>query len=296
MYPAQIKRHLFAAALAMGFSHSVVANQDEYRGAWLHKKSPEKSALIAPIDRPGIEMLDKAASIRGDVVREDDAKRDLRIESMKAEARAYGVRSGLYWRHQKIEALLESMSPEVDQIFHFGPLMQEGVMLPPVVTQFDDGFRLENPSLARATTKAYRIEHDARIVATTPTWRDFLLRTYAEPELPAEAIWPQDDDEALIWDREVRSGWVEGVEKADAIFDASLALLTRTYKGMVTYLELVRSGVISKPVLVKTAAGIVIEGKSLDIGSVIYRLDDQSEFQSPRNWKALRMEQANVLP
>lgn len=304
MSPGRTKVGAVRTAMSLGIALlygavalPAVAGTDpgEYQGAWLHQERPVDQVLKAPIDAEGAARLKEAAAIRGFLPKADeDVARGLRIESMKQEARKYGLNSGLYWRQGKIEKLLDSVSPEVDQIFHFGPVMLEGVMLPPVITQFDEAFRLENPSLARATTKAYRIEHEARIVATAPTWRDFLVRSYPEPKPPAEAIWPQDDEEGEIWEREIRTGWSEGVDKADAMFEASLALLTRTYKGMITYHELVRAGVVSKPILKKTPAGVAIEGRSLDIGSVIYRLEDQSEFQSPRNWRAMRQEQAKV--
>lgn len=280
---------------ATGVPALAATDPHEYKGAWLHQDRPLDQVLSAPIDGDGAARLQEAAAIRGYLPKDDqDASKGLRLASMKQEARKYGINSGLYWRQGKIEKLLDGVSPQVDQIFHFGPVMLDGVMLPPVITQFDEAFRLENPNLARATSKAYRIEHEARIVATTPTWRDFLVRSYPEPKPPAEAIWPQDDEEGAMWEREIREGWIEGVEKADAMFEASLALLTRTYKGMITFHELVRAGVVSKPVLKKTPAGIAIEGRSLDIGSVIYRLEDQSEFQSPRNWRAMRQEQASV--
>lgn len=269
------------AALALCGAAQVHAQPD------LRGKAAITQPDIPPVDDAGRSTLLDAARLRapdGDV--ELDEKSGLRMQSLRSEARAYGERLGHFWRAQRIEAQLRDVEIYLDRIYHFGPLMIEGVVLPPVVSQHDDGFRVENPTAARSTGKAYRIEHAARIVVTVPTWRDFLRKVYTPPVAPNKAIWPKTDQESAEWNEHVRLGWADGVRRADAVFEASLSLLTRTYKGMLTFHELARADVIKTPHVTKTEQGIVIEDASLDVGSVIYRIEDPAKFVGAARWKA----------
>jgi hypothetical protein len=85
----------------------------------------------------------------------------------------------------------------------------------------------------------------------------------------------------------VRQGWVKGVHEANDNFKIDLNLLTSTYLGMLQYKLLLSEHLVSKPNLATTGLRITSEGRRLNIGDEIYRLNRHSHFENPKNWQAV---------
>ncbi|WP_235663826.1 type IV secretory system conjugative DNA transfer family protein, partial [Pseudomonas savastanoi] len=52
-----------------------------------------------------------------------------------------------------------------------------------------------------------------------------------------------------LWQAAVRQGWGEGRQSADQTLEANFNRLTRDYRGMLMYSQLLRQGFITAPVV-----------------------------------------------
>ncbi len=253
-------------------------------GDVLSAPPPSKVAEPAPQGGDGQAELERLSTMkRGASVLPDGDR--IRLQAMEEEALGVGTRAGLAWRYARIEEMLHQHEPQLDIVFNFAPLLIDDIGLPPGISEFRDGFRIDGPELASSTAVGYRIEHRARIVAATPNWRQFLIRGFPSPEDPHPAILPKTSAESAVWQDAVRRGWNHGVRQADRIFEANLAVLARTLEGMLTYHRLVRQGMIEPLHVVKTDEGISFTDTSLDVGRIIYRVPSQPAFQPPGRWE-----------
>lgn len=209
---------------------------------------------------------------------------DLRLSSMREEAMKQGMQTALSIRYKQIVTALNQHASLIDQTFNFQPLMIRGLVLPPVIAVEAQGFRKESDDTARSTRVMYKIDYPARIVTVAPNWRDFLVRDFPPPDPPFPAILPKTSDEQDVWRKAVEQGWIKGVHAADATYQSQLNLLSHTYRGMLTYQELLKEHIVSEPILARTDLGIVFEGKTLSVGDTLYRLTMQPGFQSADRW------------
>lgn len=214
----------------------------------------------------------------------------LRRQSIKEEASRTGMQAGLAWRYREIEASLERQHEHLSQIYDFSRVMVNDFVIPPVITMHEQGFRQIDENTAHGTRAAYRIEYPARIVTTPPQWMDFLIKHFRDPEPPLDAVLPRNPAEQAIWKQAADQGWTRGVAQADQIFDASLALLTRTFQGMLNYHILLKEGIVSQPVTATADLGLVVNGREMNVGETIYRITDESRFQPAQKWTPLPRE------
>ena len=209
----------------------------------------------------------------------------LRTRSIRTEAFRIGMQSGLRWRYHQIDQLLGAHAQNLSIVYDFSKVMVTPYVLPPVITVVRNEMRQTDDNTARITRVGYRIEYNARVVTTPPQWQSFLIKVFPRPDPPARAVLPKDAKEKKIWKKSVDAGWDKGVTQADNIFNGSLAVLTRTYRGMLEYKVLRKEGVISRPVTAETDLGIVVNGHELNVGDTIYRLTRPSGFQGFKLWK-----------
>ena len=274
---------------------SVEAEAPGRAGAFLEALIPSMAsddttgATKAPDELESIKALRRPKKAEG-----DEEGSGLRLQAVETEARLYGLKSGLAWRYSQIEGLLRSAAPQLDIATSFTPLMIDGVMLPAVLSTWEDGWNRESDRQATSTRKAYRVEMTERIVSGPPNWRGFLLKAYPMPKQPAWQLLPKGSDEVMVWEAAAAAGWAEGVKSADRIYQSSLGLLVRTIRGMQRYHELVEAGMLEPARLSRTDAGIEISESSLDIGRIVYEVDGRAAFTGPTEWKTLLRDRADV--
>ena len=287
--PSLVRDAAFAAMASVCLlSVAQASNRPGSAGTVLSAKPNFPILSPAQTDADGAAIRDRLKDMRGSPASAWGGVSDLRTREMASEAMSYGMRSAVAWRYGQIEDLLRQYTPQVDIIFNFAPLLIDEVGLPPVLSEYRDGYRLESDDLASSTQVAYRIEHGARLVSATPTWRNFLLKGYPAPEDPHPAILPKTKEEIEVWEHGVEAGWAKGLIQADRIFEANLAVLSSTLRGVLLYHRLVREGLMSPLHVARTPAGIKLEGKDLDIGRVIYRVPEQPGFRGPDQWRPMR--------
>src|SRR5581483_10534999 len=108
-----------------------------------------------------------------------DKTRGLRYEALKEVAYTLGVQTGVRWRYQAIDEMLEANRSPLDRVFDFRPLMlHDGRVVPAVVSSTEGAYRIVSATEAHQTEATYTIEAEARLVTRPPDWRDYLMQSY----------------------------------------------------------------------------------------------------------------------
>lgn len=257
---------LFAVGTAMPLISK--ANSVGFSGVYVEKPGPVPMSLeqVQKITAPTAATTVMARDVRGSALREA--------------ALSYGARAGLARRTYDIRRTLETVASRLDAIYNFRALMLPDNVLPPVLTQADQAFKQSGDSFIRLTDKIYQINAQARFVSVQPNWRDYLFRSYGgqAAEAPPASLQPRDEEERKAWAQWVAEGWKEGVAQADRIFDRDLSRLKRDYEGMVLYLVLQRSNMVSLPYVAKSDLGVTGDGKQLNINDSVLRITEMPQF------------------
>ncbi len=217
-----------------------------------------------------------------------DKTRGLRYEALKEVAYTLGVQTGVRWRYQAIDEMLEANRSPLDRVFDFRPLMlHDGRVVPAVVSSTEGAYRIVSATEAHQTEATYTIEAEARLVTRPPDWRDYLMQSYPTFTRPDAAMLPKDATERKVWASAVAAGWQEGVAQAERLFDSHLARLRRDYLGMTRCKLLALQGVVDIPLLAENRLGVTVSGRMLSVGERVFRIPSVTDFQPVGNWKPI---------
>jgi len=214
----------------------------------------------------------------------------IRAQQIQQTAAAFGAQAGMMARARQIDDELAMNAAMYNKAFDFAKLELPGGVMPPVITEGRDSFNLSSPDVLRAEGRLYDIVVPARLVASPPTWRDYLWMPTGKLEVPASTLLPTTSDERALWDVWVRRGWEEGDHLADAEFHANLARMQRDMLGMVRYRMLEAQGLVVAPVIRQDHLGVTGGGNTMAIDDRVIairqpaRLDPDThrwEFKKP---------------
>lgn len=196
-----------------------------------------------------------------------------------------GVRVGSVEGYNARAAVLRGKLARVarllDESFQFDPLLIDGRVMPPVLAKVE-GERVLDGGRLREAGEVFRIVEPARIVTVAPSWREYVRLPSQEL---VEAAVPRKFRERYAEGRRV--GLAAGVQQADGVLASQLGELTRVYWGALLYLELLKKGMVSAPVLGVAERGIVVEADRLSVDDRLYELTLPSRFQRPEEWRVL---------
>lgn len=207
-----------------------------------------------------------------------DANYTIRDKAISEAAKTLGVQSGLFWASTQMNAKLEKMAPKLNAIYHFQSLMIYNFVVPPVITQEDHLVNVSN-DVIRFGAKRYRIIRKARFSSAAPTWRSYVWMTYTRPDVPDSSLLPKNNEEKIIWDKAVLSGWNTGIKQAKMIFARNMHILTRDFSGMLLFHRLVMTHVITLPVLKKEDLGITGNASNMVLGDKQWKIALNSQLQ-----------------
>jgi defect-in-organelle-trafficking protein DotC len=146
-----------------------------------------------------------------------------RYDMLRTAALTYGAQGGLAARSFAINQMLRRYEAQLDSTFDFGALVLpvgsgRTLMRPPIVTAAQMAFALgDNGQVARETSCIYRITRAAQLASAPPNWRTYLVRTWANPRRPTDAVLPRTKQEAAYWSKWVAEGWADGEKQAVAL-------------------------------------------------------------------------------
>lgn len=219
----------------------------------------------------------------------------LRVQSLQDAAMSLGAQSGLAWRAEQINTILQAKSKLLDQAFNFNGLMLGEHVMPPVLISTDKSIKLDAADTIRLSDQTYKILTQAKFVSMPPTWREYLSMSFMFPPIPSENMLPHNATERQLWKDAVAVGWQQGIEQADRILGDNLARLTRDIKGMALYRKLLNQGMVSKPYVATSAMGITGDGGEMTINDQVMRITALPQLQpDPSGWHPIVVK--DVLP
>jgi defect in organelle trafficking protein DotC len=121
----------------------------------------------------GTESLAELKNIRASGGK-DEAVTMMRNQAIQDTAMSVGAQSGLAWRAEQVNEILQAKSKYLDQVFNFGGLMLGSHVLPPVLVTSNKSLKLDSADTIRLSDQTYKILNQAKFVTTPPTWRDYL--------------------------------------------------------------------------------------------------------------------------
>ena len=252
------------------FAVAVIAAGFAIPSPWGHAAEPP----------PGLAAVQAMAPEAGPEVPFAEEKR---AAAVRLAALGFGSRAGLARRAWEIAALLERHAERLSAIYRFGDLMlSEGGfrVLPPVVAETRDAFRLDRAGTRAATAgRVLRIVEPARLVSAAPRWRDWLGRSWPEAEPPASVLFPRDDDETRRWRRLLADGFAQGAALADDIFAADLDRLNLSFEGVILWHRLHRASLVTAPGVEIARAGVSGHERLMRTGAATARIGRPARFE-----------------
>lgn len=247
----------------------------------------------APDSRP--DELEAIMELSMDGVSLEEAlKKDMRMEALVEEALRVGAQGGLHWRYQQInERVLKPHAKYWDLIINFKPMIYEGRIFAPSVVRSEDVNDYGDEKHV-AVNVSYTVEEEAVLISQPPTYRDYLEKFYPKPDLPHKAILPRDKKEAAIWKANVEKGWALGVSQANEIFHDALMELRRDYVGRMTFKDMVALDMMTAPRLEITKNGVTFNGRTMNVGEVIYQINGRPNYTSIEDWRTVWMIKNNA--
>lgn len=218
----------------------------------------------------------------------------IREAALREAATTVGIQGGIKFRYTQINAEITKMASSLDFIYDFKPLLIREKMMPPIVVEANGTFGLQEDGSATSSLTAFEIIQDARLVASQPQWRDYLIHDYQAITDINPALRPKTDKETIAWKEGIKKGWDEGVIIADRMAIEQEARLSRDYKGSIRFHQLEQQGVLSMPTLSIGDMAVHVNGKKMDINQRLFRITDKSSYQEDsREWKAVPTKKTN---
>jgi defect-in-organelle-trafficking protein DotC len=211
----------------------------------------------------------------------------VRFNAIKETAVTYGAQAGLARRSFENKERLEKRANDLDVVYNFQPLMIEGNVLPPVLTETSEVYDQTSDDMLRVIGKVFRIESQARFTYSTPNWRSYMMTGYDFDSNVVAAVAPQNEAEKTLWRQGVEEGFRLGAEQADEILKQNFATLQRDFKGMVLYHKMLDQGLVTKPFVASNRTGIArgADG-SMHVGEVFLRITAAPDFVgNSEKWK-----------
>ena len=202
----------------------------------------------------------------------------IRLQAIESTATELGAQSGLAWRAGQINHMLDHEQRTLDQTYDFNALILHQHVLPPVLDTSENNISLDNPETIRLAQKSYRIISPARFVTAPPTWRTYLYMEFKQPEPPNKTLLPQNDQERLVWNDDVKKGWQAGITQANDIFQTNVNRLRRDYNGMILYRNLLAQHMVSAPFVSQANLGVTGDTSHVRINDQVLRITAQSEL------------------
>ncbi len=197
---------------------------------------------------------------------------DVRYGSLREMALTVGAQTGLAYRSEQINAMLNAQTNYLDSIFNFNQLLLPHNIMPPVLVEANNTFNLAGPQVIRVADKSYTVVSQAHFVSTAPNWRQYLLMSFPKPVMPPPSVLPKTPAEETVWKKFVTLGWGQGIKQANAIYDENLGRLKRDFTGAILYRRLVTQNMISQPFVASSNLGITGDGHKMNLGDTVTRI------------------------
>ena len=202
----------------------------------------------------------------------DKSVSPLRAQMLREAALSIGARGGLSYRSSQINNIILKYESGLTRTFNFSGLMLDDNVLPPVLIESNNTLKLSNDQTIRVSDKTFEIIAQAKFITAAPTWKDYLIVNFQKPEDPASGLLPKTPGERMIWRKYIKKGWQAGIKQADSIFSENIARLTRDFKGMVRYHNLLAHNMVTPPYVAGINLGVTGDTSKVNIHDRVLRI------------------------
>ena len=231
----------------------------------------------------------------------------IRGQAIQEAAASLGARAGLARGLSDLDASLKKQVATMDANYNFSALalsvpMREGLpatapnpktgngeyamILPPVIVEGNDSDSFPNDDEMRIADRVYKIYNKARLIPVdkdtgrpvVPDWRDYLIFSYQEVQMPHPSLLPRNDAEKRLWDEWVKKGWDEGMLQSKQLFDGGWSRLNRDFKGMLNYRLAYSQGLVTRPQVAGVNMGVTGGGTEMRLNDRTVRITDHSSL------------------
>lgn len=238
-----------------------------------------------------------------------EAMKAKRNEAQKAHSKAMldaalstGVKAGLAWQLNNIQAAISQHERDFDTIYDFAQLMIRDRVVPPVITEARDLYNQDGDYALRLSGAYYKIERQARFSSVPPSWREYL--TFSKPavdrSLLLSGLIPRSDEEREIWKLAVRDGWNQGVDQANLMLQYGLDRLNRDFVGMIRFHRFVNEGKITLPAIAVADIPVSKTGQVMAVDETLLRITTLPGFNGKmetwKGWVTPSLPTANPVP
>lgn len=175
-----------------------------------------------------------------------------RISAMKEMAYQYALKKGIESEMKLIKHALNKNERNLDAIYNFNPLMIHDRIIPPVITEARDLIQNKTSDTLNTTSAIYKIEKQARFSTRAPNWKSYL--NFPESNYKVDIVesltkdsMPKGSKERIIWEDQIKKGFLDGQNQAQNHLKHALAKLNTDYSGMVRFHKFVIEGKVSMP-------------------------------------------------
>lgn len=221
-----------------------------------------------------------------EVIDEDDEGALTRLKALKQEAYNYGLDNGIFYRGKEILELYEKHNTSLQKIFDFNRFIMNGNILLPKVSVGKRLYDQMDSKKIRRANASFKLKSEAQLVPNAPSWREYLIRYYPEPQKPHKVLLPKNKNELNEFKISFIDGWEAGVKQANMISDRDWIKLTTDYSFHLDFMLAASSNIMSYPEMTKESLAVykTDNGKTLLVGDVIAEISTDSSFNNSSEW------------
>lgn len=211
-----------------------------------------------------------------------------RENAMREYAYNLAIRTAITSQLSKAQEQVNANARNLDSIYNFEPLMIQGRVIPPVITEVRNLYNQNTPHQIRLSGAVYDIYSQARFSSTAPNWRDYLVfpnekNAYELLAYGATGFEPKNDRERQVWVSATKKGWQAGVEQANDIIRLAMERLNRDYTGMVRFHTFVAQGKITLPIISSYQLHNTNLGERLILDEKLLQIQTLPTFNTPQD-------------
>ena len=284
----------YALDSALNTQAGITGEQPRLLVAGETKTPPDLSSLLS-------------GQIKGSQLEKEGGIPLIRAEAIKEAAASLGARDGMAKVLDEVAVALKKQASLLDAQYDFSKLAlsipkdpsralgranpyQEngefGMILPPVVLTGADADSFPSEDEMRIADQTYKVYAKSRLIPVdkatgypvVPNWRDYLIFSFPEIQLPHESLLPRTEQERALWDEWVKKGWADGQRLGRTMFNDGFARLRRDFNGMLNYRLAYGEGMITRPQVAGVNMGVTGGGSEMRINDRVVRITDHSAF------------------
>lgn len=212
----------------------------------------------------------------------------LRVSLVRDAAMSAAMRIALAKQTELINKLLDEHARLLDDAYDFSTLMLPDNVVPPVVRKIERITEQSGDVLSYSSAK-FQILRQAVFATRAPTWRTYLpIPIWNDVGTTHESLKPRNSEEREAAEQGIAKGWKAGTDQANAMFFKGLTRLQNDWIGMNTYHALLKSRMVTAPIVNRQDTAISGTNDSMVVDQSTYRIEAKPVFNpNLTQWLAL---------